>query len=365
MCAASVRMPACEPVSETASWPRSWIAIATRAHAIRSPVESSMSNSRTFGVGETWWARSISPSVVLPIAETVPTTRRPRCFASTRRRATCLILSGSATDEPPNFITTVSKSTGGAYRPRSGARPACRARERRGVLQRPPVPVVPSGGDVRARGARSRQPRPLQPPSHGLHLEREQRAGAARGGALLLARRPRPGGGRPRDPARGVRLPSAVARGLVAVRPAAEDRRLRRLRLPRRVRRLERRRPGRARRAALLLLRSLPRHAAPRRGAVDHGPARALRQARRARRRSGAAAARGRRRARRQLLPPPRRDRRPHRRARGGDLPRCRRGAAAGDLHDEARARRHAQGDRAATRPLRLDRRRGASRSRG
>ena len=33
-----------------------------------------MSNSRTFGVGETWWARSISPSVVLPIAETVPTT---------------------------------------------------------------------------------------------------------------------------------------------------------------------------------------------------------------------------------------------------------------------------------------------------
>jgi hypothetical protein len=26
-------------------------------------------------------------------------------------------LSGSATDEPPNFITTVSKSTVGAYRP--------------------------------------------------------------------------------------------------------------------------------------------------------------------------------------------------------------------------------------------------------
>ena len=83
---------------------------------MRSPVESSMSNSRTFGVGETWWARSISPSVVLPIAETVPTTRRPRCFASTSRRATCLILSGSATDEPPNFMTTVSKSTAAGYR---------------------------------------------------------------------------------------------------------------------------------------------------------------------------------------------------------------------------------------------------------
>ena len=77
-----------------------------------------------------------------------------------------------------------------------------------------------------------------------------------------------PGGGRPRDPARGVRLPSAVARGLVALRPAAEDRRLRRLRLPRRLRRLERRGRRRARRGALLLLRPLPRHAAPRRGAV-------------------------------------------------------------------------------------------------
>ena len=57
-------------------------------------------------------------------------------------------------------------------------------------------------------------------------------------------------------------------------------------------------------------------------------------------RRPGAAAAQGRRRPRRQLLPAPRRDRRPDRRARGLDLRQRRRRAAAGDLLDEALARR-------------------------
>ena len=46
--------------------------------------------------------------MVSPIAETVATTRTSRARASTRRCATCLILSGSATEEPPNFMTTVS-----------------------------------------------------------------------------------------------------------------------------------------------------------------------------------------------------------------------------------------------------------------
>jgi len=83
------------------------IAIATSAQEMRSPVESSMSISRGLGVGETSLASAISESVVRPIAETVPTTRRPRSFASTRRRATRRMHSASATDEPPNFITTV------------------------------------------------------------------------------------------------------------------------------------------------------------------------------------------------------------------------------------------------------------------
>ena len=48
-CAVSVTMPACEPVSEIASWPRSWMAIAASAQETRSPTEISMSSSRGFG----------------------------------------------------------------------------------------------------------------------------------------------------------------------------------------------------------------------------------------------------------------------------------------------------------------------------
>ena len=47
-----VTIPACEPVNEIASWPRSWIAIAASAQEIRSPTEISMSSSRGFGRGE-------------------------------------------------------------------------------------------------------------------------------------------------------------------------------------------------------------------------------------------------------------------------------------------------------------------------
>ena len=51
VCVPSVTMPACEPVNETASWPRSWIAIAQSAFEMRSPVETSMSYSRGCGCG--------------------------------------------------------------------------------------------------------------------------------------------------------------------------------------------------------------------------------------------------------------------------------------------------------------------------
>ena len=50
-CTVSVTIPACEPVSEIASWPRSWITIAASAQEIRSPTETSMSSSRGCGVG--------------------------------------------------------------------------------------------------------------------------------------------------------------------------------------------------------------------------------------------------------------------------------------------------------------------------
>src|SRR5215217_6873387 len=107
----SVTMPACEPVSEIARWPRSLIAMAHSAQDIRSPVESSMSISRASGVGETSSAMWISSSVVLPRAERTATTRWPFSRAATMRRAARLRRSASATEVPPNFITTVPDTT--------------------------------------------------------------------------------------------------------------------------------------------------------------------------------------------------------------------------------------------------------------
>ena len=107
VCDVSVTIPACEPVSEIARWPRSLIAIAQSAQEIRSPVESSMSISRASGVLETSCAAAISSSVVLPRALRTATTCWPCSRARTIRRAARLMRSASATDVPPNFITTV------------------------------------------------------------------------------------------------------------------------------------------------------------------------------------------------------------------------------------------------------------------
>ena len=102
----SVTIPAWEPVSDTASWPRSWIAIAQSAFEMRSPVETSMSYSRGCGCSETSWARRISSSVVLPIADSTATTFEPASRAATSRSATRFSLSVSPTEVPPNFMTT-------------------------------------------------------------------------------------------------------------------------------------------------------------------------------------------------------------------------------------------------------------------
>ena len=107
VCPLSVTMPACEPVSEMASLPRSLITIAARAHDTRSPVESSMSISRGCGRGETSWASEINSSVCLPRAESTATTLLPSCALRTIRPAARLMRSASATEVPPNFMTTV------------------------------------------------------------------------------------------------------------------------------------------------------------------------------------------------------------------------------------------------------------------
>ena len=104
-------IPAWDPVNEIARWPRSLMAIAHNAQEIRSPVERSMSISRGSGFGETSSAIAIRSSVVLPRADSTATTRFPASRWATIRRAARLIRSASATDVPPNFITTVPSDT--------------------------------------------------------------------------------------------------------------------------------------------------------------------------------------------------------------------------------------------------------------
>src|SRR3954463_590916 len=113
---ASVIMPAWLPVYERASMPMLLIAIASSAIEMRSPVVSSMSSSRGSGIGVTSRARSSSSSVVSPMALTATTTSLPALRVSTMRLATRLMLSASATDEPPYFWTM--RLTGSDYRRR-------------------------------------------------------------------------------------------------------------------------------------------------------------------------------------------------------------------------------------------------------
>src|SRR3954449_1935240 len=81
---------------------------------MRSPVESSMSISRGSGRAETSLAIRMSSSVVFPRADSTATTRLPFSARVAIRSAARLMRSASATDVPPNFITTVSASVDAA-----------------------------------------------------------------------------------------------------------------------------------------------------------------------------------------------------------------------------------------------------------
>ena len=105
-------MPACDPENDSAWQPRSFSTIAASAHEIRSPVESSMSISRGSGRADTSLAIRISSSVVFPRADSTATTRLPSSARAAIRSAARLIRSASATEVPPNFITTVSARSG-------------------------------------------------------------------------------------------------------------------------------------------------------------------------------------------------------------------------------------------------------------
>ena len=84
------------------------MAIAHSAAVMRSPVESSMSISRGSGLLETSYASATSSSVCFPRADSTATTLVPASLALTIRRAARWMRSASATEVPPNFITTVS-----------------------------------------------------------------------------------------------------------------------------------------------------------------------------------------------------------------------------------------------------------------
>ena len=103
---ASVMTPAWLPVKERASWPRFAMAMASRAIEMRSPLVSSMSSSRPGGSGVTWFARSRSSSVVSPMAETTTTDRAAGLAGLDDPPSDRLMLSASATEEPPYFCTT-------------------------------------------------------------------------------------------------------------------------------------------------------------------------------------------------------------------------------------------------------------------
>jgi hypothetical protein len=122
-CTEVVSTPACDPVYDRASYPRLWMAIASSAIEMRSPAVSSMSSSRPGGSGLTWLARSISSSVVSPIAETTTTTSSPALRAETMRSATRLMRSAVATDDPPYFCTT-SATAGNSLGEDEQSRPA-------------------------------------------------------------------------------------------------------------------------------------------------------------------------------------------------------------------------------------------------
>ncbi len=85
--------------------------MAISAHDTRSPVDSSMSISRGAGADEISSANDTRPSVVLPIADSTATTSSPSSRAAAMRPATARILSASATDEPPNFMSLMAMRT--------------------------------------------------------------------------------------------------------------------------------------------------------------------------------------------------------------------------------------------------------------
>src|SRR3954462_12013953 len=100
-------MPAWGPVRLIAGTPSPWSAIDSSVALWCSPVASRTSSSRGSGSSVIAAARPRSSSVVSPIADTTTTRSLPAARSRAIRRATRLMRSASATDEPPYFWTTI------------------------------------------------------------------------------------------------------------------------------------------------------------------------------------------------------------------------------------------------------------------
>ncbi len=200
----------------------------------------------------------------------------------------------------------------------------------------------------------ARVPAALSDGRDGLARRRRCEPGRAapRRRRVLLAGPARRGGRRRGHAGGAVRLPPAGARGRGALRPAAQAGRVRRLPAARRLRR--QRGQGRARGGALLHLRQVPGHGAPRRLPQLRGDAPSARPGSSVPPAVGApAAALGARRPGGQLLPGAHQAGQPHRRARGGHPARAQGRATAGDLPPQAPHHHLAQGRHSSARPAR------------
>ena len=229
----SVVMPACGPVRLIAATPIDWSAIDTRVALWCSPVASRTSSSRGSGSSVMAAARASSSSVVSPIADTTTTRSLPFVRSRAIRRATRLMRSAPATDDPPNFMTTsglgmAAHSSGApAGAPPFSAEPVSAAyrRQSRHVLR---PRLAPAHSRDRRWRARRR--------GHRAHGRRRQPVRRVRRPCRRTHRR------RDRDPARRPRARAVLRGARAAVRGARRRRdRDRLLRADRRDRRSRRR----------------------------------------------------------------------------------------------------------------------------
>ena len=197
--------------------PSPWRAIDSSVALWCSPVASRTSSSRGSGSSVIAAARPSSSSVVSPIADTTTTRSLPAARSRAIRRATRLMRSASATDEPPNFWTTRGAGMAGAFYRAS-----------------PVLPEAPYDGDHRPLPSPGGRPmcfdhdsRPPIAPIAGGALDAMPlvlTAADRNRFAAFRARASEPIGGRRRDPARRSR-PASVLRGARPALRRARDRR--------------------------------------------------------------------------------------------------------------------------------------------